>query len=143
MSNMKAFLRANKKTKPNVFFPASENFVDENGKPIQWEIKTLSTKDNERIKDECTTIVETADRGFKAHPKIDIKVLQAKQITASVVYPDLRNAELQDSYGVKEPDELLFAMLDEAGEYQRLAMFVQKYNKLNVPLDEKVEEAKN
>ena len=77
------------------------------------------------------------------YPKIDSKAIAAKQVVASVVYPDLYNAELQNSYGVKEPDELLYAMIDEAGEYQNLVMFVQNYNKLNVTLDEKIEEAKN
>ena len=143
MSNMKHFLKANKKVKPNTFYAASDNFSDDEGKPLLWEIKPLSTKDNERIKDECTTIIETRDKGFKATPKIDIKLLQARQIVASVVFPDLFNAELQDSYGVKEPEELLFAMLDEAGDYQNFVMFVQKFNRLNVSLDEKIEEAKN
>jgi len=143
MSNMKHFLKANKKTKENVFYAASENFLDDNGKPLQWEIKPLSTEDNERIKDECTTIIETSDRGFRSYPKVNVRLLQAKQIVASVVFPDLFNAELQDSYGVKEPEDLLFAMLDEAGEYQNLTVFVQKYNKLNVGLDEKIKDAKN
>ena len=143
MSNLKHFLKANKKVKPNAFYPASENFLDEEGKPLLWEIKPLSAADNERIKDECTTIIETRDRGMKAHPKINIKAMQAKQVVASVVFPDLLNAELQDSYGVKEPEDLLFALLDEAGDYQNLVMFVLKYNKLNVSLDDKIEEAKN
>lgn len=143
MSAMKAFLKGQKKIKPNAFYSASENFLDDNGKPIPWEIKPLSTKDNERIKDECTTIIETRDKGFKAHPKVDIKMLQAKQITASVVFPDLYDKELQDSYGVMGAEDLLFALLDEAGEYQNLVMFIQKYNKLNVTLDEKIETAKN
>jgi len=143
MSNVKQFLKANKKVKPNTFYAASENFPDEDGKPLKWEIKPLLAQDNERIKDECTTVIETKDKGFKAHPKVDIKKLQAKQIVASVVFPDLYNAELQDSYGVKEPEDLLFAMLDEAGEYQNLVMFIQQFNKLNVSLDEKIKEAKN
>ena len=143
MSNMKHFLKANKKTKPNAFYAASDNFLDENGKPLQWEFKPLSAQDNERIKDECTTIIETRDRGVKAHPKVDIKAMQAKQVVASLVSPDLHNAELQDSYGVKDPEDLLFAMLDEAGDYQNLVMFVLKYNRLNVSLDDKIEEAKN
>ena len=143
MSNVKLFLKANKKVKPNAFYAASENFLNENGKSLEWEIKPLSTEDNERIKDECTTIIETRDKGVKMHPKIDVKALQAKQITASVVFPDLHNAELQDSYGVKEPEELLFAMLDSAGDYQNMVMFIQTYNKLNVSLDDKIETAKN
>jgi len=76
-------------------------------------------------------------------PQVDTKAIVAKRIVASVVFPDLHNAELQDSYGVKEPEDLLFAMLDEAGDYQRLSAFIQNYNKLNVTMDEKIEEAKN
>ena len=143
MSNMKHFLKANKKTKPNSFFVASENFTDEKGIPVKWEIKPLLAQDNERIKDECTTIIETKDRSMRAHPKVDIKAMQAKQVVASVVFPDLHNAELQDSYGVKDAEDLLFALLDEAGDYQRFVMFVLQYNKLNVPLDDKIEDAKN
>jgi len=138
---MKHFLKSNKKTKPNAFYAASENFLDDDGKPLQWEIKPLSAADNERIKDECTTIIENGFR--KPQVKVDSKKMQAKQVVASLVFPDLYNAELQDSYGVKEPEELLFAMLDEAGDYQRFVMFVLQYNKLNIPLEEKVEEAKN
>lgn len=141
MSNVKQFLRANKLVKPNAFYAASENFLDKDGKPILWEIKPLSAADNERIKDECTSITETRNR--QALPKIDIKAMQAKQVVASVVSPDLFNAELQDSYGVKEPEDLLFAMLDEAGDYQNLVQFIMRYNKLNVSLDEKIEDAKN
>jgi len=140
---MKQFLKANKKTKSNAFYAASENFVDENGKPIPWELKPLSAQDNERIKDECTTIVETKDRGMRAHPKVDVKAMQTKQVVASVVFPDLHNIELQNSYGVKDAENLLFAMLDEAGDYQNLVMFMLKYNRLNISLDEKIEEAKN
>ena len=143
MSNMKHFLKANKKTKPNAFYAASENFLDGEGKPLKWEIKPLSAQDNERIKNECTTVIETRDRGVWAHPKVDIKSMQAKQVIASLVFPDLYNTELQDSYGVKEPEDLLFAMLDEAGDYQNMVMYVLKYNRLNVSLDDKIEEAKN
>jgi len=138
---MKHFLKANKKTKLNAFYAASENFLDDDGKPLHWEIKPLSAADNERIKEECTAIIENGFR--KPQVKIDTKRLQAKQVIASVAFPDLYNAELQDSYGVKEPEELLFAMIDNAGEYQSLVMFVLQYNKLNITLDEKVEEAKN
>ena len=143
MSNLKSFLKENKKKKENAFYPASENFLDDNGTPMLWEIKPLSATDNERIKEECTTIVETKDRGYKMYPKIDSKMIQVKQIVASVVFPDLLNAELQDSYGVKEPEDLVFALLSEAGEYQNLVMFIQKYNRLNITIDEKIEDAKN
>ena len=64
-------------------------------------------------------------------------------ICASVVSPDLYDTELQDSYGVKTPEELLLAMVDDPGEYNELAMFVQRFNGFDNPFEEKVNEAKN
>ena len=66
-----------------------------------------------------------------------------KMIVASVVLPDLYDAELQDSYGVSTPEELLLAMVDEPGEYNELAAFVQKFQGFDTSFDDKVEQAKN
>ena len=57
--------------------------------------------------------------------------------------PDLYDAELQDSYGVKTPEDLLLAMVDSPGEYNDLAAYVQKFQGFDVSLDDKVQEAKN
>ena len=50
-------------------------------------------------------------------PKMQTSKYIQKMIVASVVMPDLYDAELQDSYGVKTPEDLLFAMVDDPGEY--------------------------
>lgn len=63
-------------------------------------------------------------------------------IAASVVAPDLYDKELQDSYGAMTPEELLLAMVDDPGEYNDLAAFVQKFQGFNVSFDEKVDDAK-
>ena len=57
-----------------------------------------------------------------------------RMIAASVVTPDLYDAELQDSYGVKTPEELLLAMVDDPGEYNELAAYVQKFQGFNALL---------
>ena len=41
------------------------------------------------------------------------------------------------------PEDLLKEMIDDPGEYQAFAGFVQEFNGFNTTLDEKVEEAKN
>ena len=76
-------------------------------------------------------------------PKMKSSLYIQKMIVASVVMPDLYDAELQDSYGVKTPEDLLFAMVDDPGEYNELAAYVQKFQGFNVSFDEKVDEAKN
>lgn len=62
---------------------------------------------------------------------------------ASVVEPNLNSAELQDSYGVKTPEKLLQEMVDDPGEYNAFAMFIQEFNHMNTSLQDKVDEAKN
>lgn len=57
--------------------------------------------------------------------------------------PDLYDKELQESYGVATPGDLLFAMVDSPGEYNDLIAYVQKLQGFNVTLDDKVKEAKN
>ena len=64
-------------------------------------------------------------------------------VVAATVYPDLYDAELQDSYGVKTPEDLLYAMVDDAGEYQNLTVWTQKFQGLSQTFEEKVNEAKN
>lgn len=64
-------------------------------------------------------------------------------ITRCVVEPDLQNIELQDSYGVNNPEALLMAMVDLPGEYANLQAFVSELCGFDVTMEEKVEEAKN
>ena len=64
-------------------------------------------------------------------------------ICACVVEPNLYDKDLQDSYGVMSPDDLLKEMIDDPGEYQEFATFVQNFNGFNTTLEDKVEEAKN
>ena len=64
-------------------------------------------------------------------------------IVASIVVPNLFDEELQDSYGVKKPEDLLMAMVDDPGEYNELAVFVQQFQGFDLSFEEKVNEAKN
>ena len=64
-------------------------------------------------------------------------------IVASVVEPNLNNKDLQDSYGVMTPEDLIKEMIDDPGEYNDFASFIQNFNSFTTTLDEKVEEAKN
>ena len=64
-------------------------------------------------------------------------------IVASTVFPDLYDSELQDSYGVKTPEALLYAMVDNAGEYQDFTIWMQRFQGFTKSIDEKVNDAKN
>ena len=75
--------------------------------------------------------------------KLNVSRYLAEIIAESVVCPDLYNKDLQDSYGVMNPTDLLFAMVDDLGEYQDLCIWIQKFQGFTETLDEKVETAKN
>lgn len=76
-------------------------------------------------------------------PKVKTSEYLAKMIAASVVYPDLYDKELQDSYGVMTPEDLVYAMVDNAGEYQELSVWLQNFQGFTKTMDDKVDEAKN
>ena len=44
---------------------------------------------------------------------------------------------------MKTPEDLLMAMVDDPGEYQNLAAYVQQLQGFNVSFEDKVNEAKN
>lgn len=143
MSKFAKFMKANKVVKENEMHPVTRSLCDENGSPLEWEFKHISSKENENIRESCTIDVPVTGKPNMYRPKMQTSKYIQKMIVASVVMPDLYDAELQDSYGVKTPEDLLFAMVDNPGEYNDLAAYVQKFQGFNVSFDDKVEEAKN
>ena len=142
MSNLSLFLKKNKKVRENTEYAPTKSLVDENGEPLKWVIRPLTTKENDSIRDTCTTEIPVTGKPNMFRPKMDTNLYLAKMAVASVVEPNLYNSELQDSYDVKTPEELLKEMVDDPGEYQELILFIQKFNGFT-SLGDKVEEAKN
>lgn len=143
MSKFAKFMKANKKQRENVFVKATETLIDpDTNEPLEWELRALDTKEAQRLQDECTIEIPIGRSG-QYRTKLNTQKYVAKLVCASVVYPDLYDKELQDSYGVTTPEELIREMIDDIGEYNALVDFVQKYNHLDKTLKEKIEEAKN
>ena len=63
-------------------------------------------------------------------------------VASAVVYPDLKNAELQNAYGVLGEVELLQKMLI-MGEFMKLSEEVQKISGLDIEDEDQVEAIKN
>lgn len=133
---LEAFLRQNKKETKEVEIVASKAFVDENGNPIKWKIRPLKTREAESIRKSVNT--------YKKNGAVDVDTAEFNRKVAATctVYPDLKNAELQNSYGVMGDEDLIVEMLDNDGEYQN---YVKKCLEISGYEDEKelVEEAKN
>lgn len=143
MSKFSRFMKANKIVKENEMHTVTKSLCDENGTPLKWEFRHITSKENEDIRESCTRDIAVPGKPNLYRQKMNTSLYVQKMVAASVASPDLYDAELQDSYGVKTPEELLLAMVDDPGEYNELVAFVQKFQRFNVSFDEKVDEAKN
>ena len=137
------FMKKNKIVKENTTYKATKSLLDENGVPLDWIIKPLTTKENDAIRDECMIEVPVKGKPNVFRPKLNTAKYVAKMICNCVVEPNLYDAELQDSYDVKTPEDLLREMVDDPGEYNAFAEFIQNFNGFSTTLEDDIEEAKN
>jgi len=135
------FFKEKKKAKANEFFPATKSLLGDDGKPILWEIRPLSTREDEEIREACTKEIPIAGRANLFRAKVDTAAYMAKLAVASIVEPDLYDASLQDSYGVMDPESLIKEIVDDPGEYAKLIEFIQGLS--GYDMASLMEEAKN
>ena len=143
MGDLSRFLKKNKVVKPNLKIAASRSLVDEKGAPLIWEIRSLTTKEDNTLRDECTMDIPVTGKPGAFRPKFYSNRYLAKVAAACVVYPNLNDKELQDSYGVMGSDKLIQEMLDDPGEYNEFMNRIQAHNGFDQTFQEKAEEAKN
>ena len=134
MSSLKALLNPIQVENKEVIV---SNRFQEDGKPVPFVIKPISEKENEQLlrkhtKKDKKTGQEVLDRTAYSHALV----------AAAVVYPDLKNAELQKAYGVLGEAELLSAMLT-VGEFAKLSQAVTELSGLDEDINDLIEEAKN
>ena len=142
MGSLTAFFAQNVERLENKKIVVSKRFKDEKGKPIEWEIKPVSCTENDELQRRATVAVPVAGQRGVTQRQVDPIKYSNLLLTASVVYPDLNNAELQDSYGVKSPEALIGKML-YLGERNYLLQEITKLSQLDADLGEAVTEAKN
>ena len=140
--SLKAFLAENALKSETVKFAASKRFIGEDGKPMEWELQAITSQEDEEIRKECTKRVQVVGKKGQYTKELDADKYTGMLAVHCTVFPDLHNAELQDSYRVKSADALLKTML-LAGEYADYLVKVQEICGFNEDFDEKVEEAKN
>ena len=143
MGNLALFMKKNKKVRENTFYAATSSLVDENGEPLKWEIKPLTTEEVERIRTECMKEVPVPGKRGQFRTKVDSNLYNDKLMVAAVVFPDLYNKELQDSYGVMSPEALLTKMIDNPSEYFDLLGYVSEQSGFDKEIEDEIEEAKN
>ncbi|EOT26509.1 hypothetical protein C805_00601 [Eubacterium sp. 14-2] len=143
MSKFSRFMKENKFNRENGTYAPTSSLTDETGKPLEWEFRHVSSKENEDLRDSCTIEVQVTGKPNLFRPRVNSSQYLVRLIATSTVFPDLYDAGLQDSYGVKTPEDLVYALVDDPGEYQRLGSWIQKFQGFDKALEEKVNEAKN
>lgn len=143
MSNLSKFMKQNKVVKENKMYAVTKSLRDENGNPVEWEIRPLTPDEVSAIRKDCTTEIPINVRKGMYRPKVDGEKLSKRLVVESIVEPNLYSTELQDSYGVKKPEDLLSKLVDSPGEFNNLIAFVQEFNDLNTDFEDKVEHVKN
>lgn len=105
-----------------------------------FRIRAVTAAENDDITNKCT--IRKRDKKGRIEENID-SVRYARCLTAAgVEYPNLNNAALQDSYGVRTAEDLLAAMLN-AGEMKTLQSEVLQLSGFDVSFADEVEAAKN
>ena len=98
----------------------SERFRGADGKPAAFRLRGISEEENSALRRAC----QRPGKGLEP-PRFDREGYLRKFAAACVVEPDLKNGELQRSWGVLGEEALLGAMLT-AGEYARLLSAAQE-----------------
>lgn len=135
MSDFSMFLKENVQPVEDVEYVASKRIIGVDGKPVKWVLRPVSSKAEAEIKDVCVK-TKGKSRDF------DMAAYQIKLCAAAVVFPNLKNVELQDSYGVRGEEALLLELLPLSGEFNSLFAKVQEISNPE-SLDELVDEVKN
>ena len=138
MSELSFFLKENKVKKENAFFAATKSLTGKDGEPLLWELRPVTTCEDEKLREDCTRF-DSATGRFR----LDVSRYMAKLSALSVVEPNLYNASLQNSYDVSTPEDLIREMIDDPHEYQAFVRFVQRFGEVDVPMSERIETAKN
>jgi len=126
----------------NPIIPQNEKVVVSNrfmegGKPEAFEIRPILQAENDKLMKKHTK------KDKKTHLEVFDRQTYISELTATaVVYPDLKDAELQKRYEALGEAQCLKNML-LIGEYGTLVEAVQSLSGLDEDMNDLVEEAKN
>ncbi|OOC63303.1 phage tail assembly chaperone [Paenibacillus ihbetae] len=140
MSDFSMFFAGQSPAEITEEFVVSIRFKDAEGKPVPWKLRSITEEENQECRRAATRKVKGKNGVYT--PEIDPNDYMAKLMVMSVIYPDLKNSELQKSYGVLGAESLLRKML-LPGEFAALGERVQALNGFDRDMNELVDEVKN
>ena len=127
MGQFDAFMKQNKVVEDKEYeYAPTKSLTGPDKKPLKWKFKKLSLNEYNQIKNAFTKTERVGEgRDLRYLPQLDSDGFNASLIINSCTYPDLNDKALQDSYGVKDANDLLYAMVDNPGEYTDLVLYMQ------------------
>lgn len=140
MSDLSVFFAQNSAPETTEQVVVSSRFKGKDGQPVAWTIRTITEAENDEIRRSATKRVKTKNGAFM--PELDHTDYMVKMVVNCVVFPDLKNAELQKSYGVLGAESLIRKML-LPGEYAELLQKVTELNGFDRSMQDLVDEVKN
>lgn len=141
--NFQAFLKGNAKPIEDIEMIVSKRFVDEEGNAIPWVLRQLTGKESNNLRKKHTKKIK--NKLGRIEEQFNSEAYQEEFITSSVIFPDLRNAKLQESYNALGEYDLLQKMLS-ADELANLQIKISGFAEEEIienSMDNLVEEAKN
>lgn len=94
----------------------SKRFVDGQGNPVPFRIRSLTQEENDRITKQATRQVKVNGQIVEQLDNVDFS---RRMVVAATVEPDFSSKEMCDAYGVLDPLLVPGKML-LSGEYGRL-----------------------
>jgi len=138
--SLKAFLAENVVKKEPVGYVASPRFMVD-GEPVEWKLRVLTNDEMDKLHKRHTKRVPMkGTRDFKT--EFDNEAFAMDMALQSIVYPNLDDAELQDSWGTIGAEDTLKAMLTP-GELTDLYSAVAQVCDFEAGMDDKIKRVKN
>lgn len=136
MSNLSAFLKpAYLREEKEIVI--SKRFLDEQGEPVPFKIRSISQEENEQI-------TKASRRQYKVsgtvQERLDPIEYGRRMVVTGTVFPDFRDKELCEAYGTLDPMQVPGKML-QAGEFAALMTAISELSGFDA--DSPEDEAKN
>lgn len=152
VASISAFMRPELKEETIVEVPGIKTFCDENGEPVPFKIRALTTSDLEMIRKGCRNRKIAKDNRGKPifnsgviqySEDYDNSAMSNEMIAKALVFPDLHNQELIDFYGVHSAVDVAPKLFSRLDDYSYIIGKIQEVSGITDDGDEIIEDAKN
>ena len=137
--DLTAFFAENVEQLEECEYVVSRRMKDAEGNPVPWVLRPVSKAQEARAREAA---YEYTRSGGTVNKSLNAMTYEINLIVEAVAFPNLRDPQLQNSWGCMNPADLLGKMLS-AGEYMALWQKVNDISDFNTTQQEDVEAAKN